>query len=216
MGYVKERQRIDGTVLTAYRHDRDFFATLHRENHMVVRAYLMRRAHGLDPNDLDDIVQEVFVRAWRMRDRFRGGSSLRTFLIAIARNVLREHFAQRRRHASVSLPPSLPDEDQTSTECQVEQRDLVARIRRILFELSPLQRRAIEMICIEGKSPAEAAADEGTTVKAIRRRIENGRDRLVTLLSACEGTCDIRRGKGCMHADDPQVNCQLHHFFNAD
>ncbi|MCC2667755.1 MAG: polymerase sigma-70 factor,ECF subfamily [Armatimonadetes bacterium] len=43
-----------------------------------------------DPNDLDDVVQETFLRAYRSLKRFRGGSSLRTWLIQIALNVCRD------------------------------------------------------------------------------------------------------------------------------
>jgi DNA-directed RNA polymerase specialized sigma24 family protein len=38
-------------------------------------------------NRLEDHVQEVFLRAWRSRDRFEGGSSPRTWLYRIATNA---------------------------------------------------------------------------------------------------------------------------------
>jgi RNA polymerase sigma-70 factor (ECF subfamily) len=145
--------QIRDEVLAAYRHDREFFACLHRENHAIVRSYLIGRAAGLDGHDLDDMVQEVFVRAWRMRERFRGASSLRTYLIAIARNVLREFFAKRRRHAAIPLPPVFADRRQIDLVQIVAQRDMVQHMREMLAQLSPRQRQALELICIEGKSP---------------------------------------------------------------
>jgi RNA polymerase sigma factor (sigma-70 family) len=190
MGLI-DKPLLSDEVLKAYRHDRDFFARLHHDHHSAVRAYLMSRAHGLDACDLDDIVQEVFARAWRMRDRFRGAASLRTYLIAIARNVLREFFAQRRRHTASPLSDHCADRRQADLIQRVEQRDLLVRIFRTLDQLSPHQRQALELISIQGKTPAEAAALCSTTVKAMRRRIENARARLAALLAACErsGTC---------------------------
>lgn len=215
MPHVKERQMVKNDVLAAYRHDRSFFVRLHHDNHMIIRAYLMRQAHGLDANDLDDMVQEVFVRAWRMRNHFRGGASLRTFLIAIARNVLREYFAQRRRRAAGTLPQGLAEQERRSGMHDVEQRDLVARLQRVIAELSPLQRAAIEMICVEGLTPAEAARQCNTTVKAMRRRIENARTRLLALLSVCNGACDVRKGGPCAHTDSPDVRCPLRQFLDV-
>ncbi|MGV3720738.1 MAG: RNA polymerase sigma factor [Actinomycetota bacterium] len=43
-----------------------------------------------DPNDLDDVVQETFLRAFQNLRRFRGQSTLRTWLIQIALNVCRD------------------------------------------------------------------------------------------------------------------------------
>lgn len=43
-----------------------------------------------DPNDLEDVVQETFLRAYQNLRRFRGQSTLRTWLIQIALNVCRD------------------------------------------------------------------------------------------------------------------------------
>lgn len=183
---------MDATVLAAYRTDRGFFARLHCENQALVRAYLVSRARGLDGHDLDDLVQEVFARAWRMRSRFRGGSTLQTYLVAIARNVLREFFVQRRRHAAGPICGAYADNRGMDLVKIVEQRDMLHRMRRMLASLSRHQRQALELVCIDGKSPIEAAALCGTTVKAMRRRIENARARLAVLLSDRDNSCDHR------------------------
>lgn len=202
MGQARKLPCVQQEVLAAYRQDREFFARLHEGHHTIVRAYLAGRARGLDGHDLDDMVQEVFARAWRQRDRFRGAASLRTYLIAIARNVLREFFAQRRRHAAYPLPVNCLDRQQVDLVHGVEQRDLVNRMLGALAHLSPRQRQALELICIEGKSPTEAAALCRTTVKAMRRRIENARARLAALLDAREAACRTRCR--CVPASPPQ------------
>ncbi len=45
----------------------------------------------------DDLIQTTFLRTLETRDRFRGDSSFRTYLFAVAHNVLREHYRSKRR-----------------------------------------------------------------------------------------------------------------------
>jgi RNA polymerase sigma factor (sigma-70 family) len=47
----------------------------------------------------DDLVQQTFAACIEGRDRFRGDSSFRTYLFAIANNLLRAHFRTRKRES---------------------------------------------------------------------------------------------------------------------
>jgi RNA polymerase sigma-70 factor (ECF subfamily) len=47
----------------------------------------------------DDLVQQTFTACLESRDRFRRDSTFRTYLFAIANNVLRAHFRSRRRES---------------------------------------------------------------------------------------------------------------------
>ena len=59
------------------------FAQLVRDNQRLVRAILSR--YFRDDNEVDELAQQVFVTAFRSLDRFRGESSLGTWLGSIAR-----------------------------------------------------------------------------------------------------------------------------------
>ena len=59
-------------------------------------------------NDGADLVQRTFLGCIEARDRFRRTSSFRTFLFAIARNELRNHWRQRRKHEHVASNAPAP------------------------------------------------------------------------------------------------------------
>jgi RNA polymerase sigma-70 factor (ECF subfamily) len=60
-------------------------------------------AWGARGDDLDDVVQEAFIRAFRGMDRFREEASFRTWLFTIAANVARDVGRQSRRRPIISL-----------------------------------------------------------------------------------------------------------------
>ena len=76
---------------------------IHDAYQSQVRAHL-HRLLGSDP-DIDDMVQIVFVRAFSALDRFRGGSSLATWLYRITanstHNLLRQRYRRNRLKAAV-------------------------------------------------------------------------------------------------------------------
>src|SRR2546423_8297003 len=59
---------------------------------------------GAPEGDLDDLVQETFIRAFRGVDRFRGQCRFRTWLLTIGGNVLKDAARRARRAKGVPLP----------------------------------------------------------------------------------------------------------------
>lgn len=74
--------------------DRDAGSRLLARYINMLRAYFVRRVRECDPADL---VQEVFLRMTIARDRFEGRSSVRTYVVHIARNVFREKVRELHR-----------------------------------------------------------------------------------------------------------------------
>lgn len=74
-----------GDTERALRGDEEAFERLYRRH--VARVYsLCRRMIG--EAEAEDVTQEVFVRAWRKLDRFRGESAFGTWLYRLAVNVI--------------------------------------------------------------------------------------------------------------------------------
>src|SRR2546426_701582 len=68
---------------------------------------------GAPEADLDDLVQETFIRAFRAVGKFRGQCQFRTWLLTIGGNVLKDAGRRRARHKVVPLEDTLrtPDGD---------------------------------------------------------------------------------------------------------
>lgn len=128
-----------------------------------------------DRTDLDDLVQEVFVIAFRGLDRFRGEARLSTWLYRICVNV-----ALGRIRAKTRRPPPIltdqpvgetvansPDDPRRLLERQQE-RD---RVYRILETLPPKKRIVLFLHEIEGLDLKEISYIVGANPVTVRTRL---------------------------------------------
>ncbi len=73
--------------------DRQAGETLFDRHFEAVARFFRNKADGVQ----DDLVQQTFLGCIEARTRFRGDASFRSFLFAIARNVLFKHYRGQRR-----------------------------------------------------------------------------------------------------------------------
>jgi DNA-directed RNA polymerase specialized sigma24 family protein len=84
----------DQELLRAWRAgDREAGGTLFERHFAAIRRFFRNKVD----HQVEDLVQRTFTACVEARDRFRGDSSFRTYLFAIAHNVLRDHIRRRRR-----------------------------------------------------------------------------------------------------------------------
>ncbi|MGE5608400.1 MAG: RNA polymerase sigma factor [Bacillota bacterium] len=157
--------------------DMQAFERLYSAYSAQVRAFVFRHENA----STDDLTQEVFLRVWRHRHRFRGDSSAKTYLIGIARNVLREQNRadrNRARHPSADIDEvAAPGVEETWVDAGV-----IVTLDQAKASLPANQSQAIELVYYLGIKPAQAAAMVGCSCKAMRRRLEEARARLRRLL----------------------------------
>jgi RNA polymerase sigma-70 factor (ECF subfamily) len=123
--------------------------------------------------EIDEIVQDTFVRAFASLGGFRGDSSFRTWLFSIERRLLMDRRrAERRRPSGVEI-----SEDHAATEFDALDElvgdEAQARVRNAIRGLTPTQREVFVLRVMEGLSYKEIASTVGTTEGAARVHYHN-------------------------------------------
>ena len=138
--------------------------------------------HRLIPRvDLvEDIVQEVFLAAWENMDKFQGASSLRGWLLGIARHKVEDYYRARLREPgpietdegdSPSLPVISPDFEEN-----LDRQSLEKKIREVLTSLPEVYSLVLLWRYWEKRDLREIAAETGKTEKAVERLLARARE----------------------------------------
>lgn len=140
-----------------------------------------------DRDEALDLSQEVFLRVFRTIHRFRGQSSLRTWIYRIAVNQARNrHRFWRRRHradqvsldAHVAAHGEFLSGREAGPDRVLAQKELAARLQRALDGLPFDQRTAIVLREIDGLSYDEIAYSLGVAVGTVKSRLTRARQAL--------------------------------------
>ncbi len=133
------------------------------------------------PQDVDDIVQEVFVAAFKGLKRFRGDCHLRTWLFTITVNKCRRF----RRYPVLSMN-DVQIEDRY-TDCHTERKVMDAeefeQVRRAVQALPPKYREIVVLRYLQGLQTHEICELLGITVNTMQVRLNRARNRLKENLS---------------------------------
>ncbi|MFC7548017.1 sigma-70 family RNA polymerase sigma factor [Plantactinospora sp. GCM10030261] len=133
----------------------------------------------VDPDSADDLTQETYLRAFRALPGFAGRSSVRTWLLGIARRACADHLrtvVRRRRLDARLTAHAQVDVSHPDPAGQLGAADL-------LRTLAADRREAFVLTQVLGLSYAEAAEIEGVPVGTIRSRVARARADLVAAVS---------------------------------
>lgn len=138
-------------VRQARKGDRESFDALVGSHRDSLRSFLLNR---VEAGEVDDVIQDVFVAAWRALPQYDGRSQFRTWLFAIAFNKVRDHYRQRmRRVTEVHLPSGEPSLAQAADPFAA--KDLSIAVRELVDGLSDSQREVILLYYQDGLTLAE-------------------------------------------------------------
>lgn len=144
---------------------------------------------GFSRTDIDDLVQETLVQAWRDRDRFENGSSTLTWLLGIAKNRVRDLLRRQRvRRDADRVLRALGrlEVEEVSTDL-LQSAELGIRVREALQALPREYSTLLAARYLEEKSVKVIAAVNSESEDAVESRLRRAREAFRKRLSEGAG-----------------------------
>ena len=144
--------------------------------------------------EAEDLAQEVFLRIYRARKKYRARAKFSTWLFTIANNLALNIIRRRQRKPTVPLnlhdsgplgprPAEQLVRDKANQPIQrIQQAELAAVVRQALEGLNERQRMAVVLNKYEDMNYAEIAEVMGLTVKGVKSLLSRARANLRTVL----------------------------------
>ena len=144
------------------------------------RVYAIALRSSASPEDAADITQEVFLKAWRSMESFRGDSGFSTWLFRITMNLCVDHARHKQTQSQTqSLVQGEEDEERPipdpapTPEEHLDNSELGRELAAALDEVSEEHRRIVLLRDVSGMSYTEIAEvleiSEGTVKSRLSR-----------------------------------------------
>jgi RNA polymerase sigma-70 factor, ECF subfamily len=154
-----------------------------REFHDRLRAFVSRRVS--QPADVEDILQEVFIRIHRGIDSIQQRDRLPAWVFQITRNAIIDHYRSRAVH-----PETAPEQIDTPAPVADGQdlqglAELSTCMEPMIAALPEPYREAIRSTELGGLTQGEAARRAGLGLSGMKSRVQRARRQLKTMLEEC-------------------------------
>lgn len=197
-----ENREIDHElVLLAQRGDKRAFGLLVDKYQRKLARLLSRMVR--DQAEIEDIVQDTFIKAYRALPNFRGDSAFYTWLYRIGINTAKNYLVSMGRRPSVSTgveiddAENFEDADELRTmetpESSLMTKQIAQTVNDAVSNLPDDLRTAITLREIEGLSYEEIATVMNCPIGTVRSRIFRARDMISLKLKPLLDTPDHKR-----------------------
>ena len=167
--------------------DDEAFEDLVRLYYDRLRALVFHHLHRED--ELDDALQDIFLKAYKALPRFRKRSNFYTWLFRIASNYCIDRLRKRRlelvsldgsegRDAIEARLPSSPD----SPEESYSRTQRIELVRKALGRLDPIYQNILVLRELEGLSYEEIVQSLGIGIGTVKSRLARARGELKKVL----------------------------------
>ena len=181
MAHPEPAAATDAALIAAWQQgDEQAAAELVRRHARPLARFLA--GAGAPPADLDDLVQDTLVRAFRGVGKFRGQCQFRTWLLTIGGNVLKDAGRRRSRARVVPLDEVVratagdPHDDAVAGETEARLADglrMLPRMQREVFLLRAQQGMAYEDIAgALGTTPGAARVHYHHAVRRLKEHVQ--------------------------------------------
>jgi RNA polymerase sigma-70 factor, ECF subfamily len=145
--------------------DGQAFGLLYNHHARTVHGLLLAR---VPPGEVDDLVQEVFLQAWRRLRTLRDPAAFGAWLVTMARRRATDYF--RRSAETTALPEEIPAQDRPRAEAVA----VLAAIRG----LPEAYRETLMLRLVEGMTGPEIARRTGLAPGSVRVNLHRGMKQL--------------------------------------
>lgn len=152
---------------------------------MPYSSRLYRMAFRLMNNreEAEDIVQEVYVRLWEMRNELNNYNSIEALSIRIARNLCLDHLRRKKINQNALKAEKIKEEGHPVTPIEdLEKKEEAEIIHTLIAALPEPQRSLVHLRHLEGKEYEEIAEMVNMNVNAIRVSISRARKQMRQML----------------------------------
>lgn len=153
------------------KNDEDAFKELYSRYNLPLFNYLVRLVH--QTTLAEDLLQESFLGIWQGAKKFRGKSSVKTWVFRIAHH---KAISWLRKHGKIQQIPTDIDElslfsQEISPEEALIQRGQITQIQNAIEQLSHNHRSTVELTFVHGFSHKEIAEIMGCPVGTVKSRM---------------------------------------------
>ncbi len=172
-----------------------------REVMVQLRTFVRRRI--ADPERAEDIVGDILLRIHQTLGSVDDRERLTHWVSRVARNAVIDEYRRAGRRREQLMPATEDAAIAADGESVTVRDELAGCLRPLLAGLPPEQRRAVEMVDLDGMPQADAAGREDVSVSGMKSRVQRGRRRLAELLGQCCALTLDARGLPMDYAPSP-------------
>lgn len=149
--------------------DATAFETIYR--HYWSKVYSFTRLYIRTESEVEDIVQELFIKLWNVRETIDLTKSFEGFLFILTRNLIFSQFRQSFNEDYFELTVLEATASPCDVEGEVATADLSAQIDTLLLQLTPRQQEVYRLSRKELLSYAEIAQRLGISERTVEKHL---------------------------------------------
>lgn len=149
--------------------DRAAYAAVFEALHVDLMRYAWRFTR--DEHSARDVVQDVFLKLWRVRETLEPERSLRALLYTMTRNLSLNHNRARQHHADLSDEADAWVDERVDEGDALDAAQLGAHLEAWIAALPDRRREAFQLSRYQGLSHEEIADVMGLTPRTVNTHI---------------------------------------------
>lgn len=143
-----------------------------------LKAFLHSRVS--DPDEVDDLLQEILIRSHEKLDTLESEESLRPWLFQVANNAVIDYYRRKGREPNLSSEDLWYSPDEPGFE-----RDLAQCVEPFIHALPQESAALLRAVDIEGRSQKELATELDISYSTLKSRVQKAREQLLKTFTDC-------------------------------